>query len=80
MLMSESSPSEFWANLTLADVVRSIAAAWPKLRPSPLDLVFVRTISGCVHTGPVYVAGTNIRVPAEWFRVVWCSRNPTAAG
>lgn len=32
-------------------------------------MVFNWEISGCVHKGPVYVAGTPFRVDAEWLRV-----------
>jgi hypothetical protein len=68
--MSEENPAQgYLADLTVAVGARGISAAQRKLMPSPLDLVFDRTISGCVHTGPVYAAGTNVLLPAEWLRV-----------
>jgi len=65
----ESPVPEYLADLTIGIGARGISAAQRKLRSSPLDLVFDRNISGCVHTGPVYDALTNARVSAEWPRV-----------
>lgn len=68
-MADENLEADYLAKLTLGASAQAIGAAQRKLRPSPLDLVFHHAISGCVHTGPVYVAGSNIRVKAEWFRV-----------
>ena len=68
--MSGENPAQgYLAELTVDIGARGIAAVQRKLRPSPLELVFDRAISGCVHTGPVYIAGTNVPVLAEWLRV-----------
>ncbi len=68
--MTDESPVPgYLADLTIGIGARSISAAQRKLLPSPLDLVFERTVAGCVHTGPVYDTLTNARVSAEWLRV-----------
>jgi hypothetical protein len=77
-LTGENPVPEFLADLTLGAGARGISAAQRKLRPSPLDLVFARTISGCVHIGPVYIAGSSNPVSAEWFRVGVTNSSPAA--
>jgi hypothetical protein len=67
--MSENPTPEILADYALGITDRAIQAARRKLRPSPLDLVFDRALSGCVHTGPVYNAATGARLQSEWLRV-----------
>lgn len=67
--MSDDSTTEFAADVVVGMGKEMLHAAQRKILPSPLDLVFDRLLPGCVHTGPVYVAGTQHRVKSEWFRV-----------
>jgi len=67
--MGDDPTQEIAADVLLGIGDRALAAARRKLRPSPLDLVFDRSISGCVHTGPVYNALTGQRLLSEWLRV-----------
>jgi hypothetical protein len=67
--LSDDQTTELMADLALGATKEALRAAQRKLRPSPLDLVFDRSLSGCVHTGPVYDAATGARMRAEWIRV-----------
>jgi hypothetical protein len=78
--MSDNPTPEIVADYALGITDRAVQAARGKLMPSPLDLVFDRARSGCVHTGPVYDAATGARLQSEWFRIAVSNSSPGAVG
>jgi hypothetical protein len=67
--MGDDPTPQIAADLILGVGDRALAVAKRTLAPSPLDLVFDRELTGCVHTGPVYNAATGARLSSEWVRV-----------
>ena len=67
--MTEEMVPEIAVGVGLGLADRLVGGVIRQLQPNPLDLVFDRNLSGCVHGGAIYNAVTGARLSGQWLRV-----------